>query len=154
MKGWGPKSSVCPSKPREIKLFWREIPGFCRDIPASARKDVWVQFLAPSLRNSEIGGCKETLCQPFANPSPTLRQPFANPLPTFRQPFANLFCQPLSKPLFPWTPGTGSETQISSLLGVLYKFRVTCGRHNHHRNGKTLRWPDSRESIRRFARIA
>ena len=27
----------------------------------------------------KVGGCKETLCQPFANPSPTFRQPF---LPT------------------------------------------------------------------------
>ena len=35
MNGWGPKSLVCPSKPREIKLFWRDIPGFCRDIPAA-----------------------------------------------------------------------------------------------------------------------
>ena len=57
------------------------------------------------LGSSEIGGCKE-ICRPFTNPSPTPRQPFANPSPTFRHPFANLFCQPLSNPLFPWTPGT------------------------------------------------
>ena len=41
MKGWGPKSSVCPSKPRETKLFWRDMPGFCRDIaevPEKLRK--------------------------------------------------------------------------------------------------------------------
>ena len=38
MKGWGPKSSVCPSKPRETKLFWRDIPGFCRDIPEAPEK--------------------------------------------------------------------------------------------------------------------
>ena len=25
VKGWGPKSSVCPSKPRETKLIWRDI---------------------------------------------------------------------------------------------------------------------------------
>ena len=31
-KGWGPKSSVCPSKPGKVKLFERDIPGFCRDI--------------------------------------------------------------------------------------------------------------------------
>ena len=40
--------------------------------------------------------------QPFANP-------FANLVPTFsacRQPFAKLFCQPLSKPVFLWTPCT------------------------------------------------
>ena len=57
------------------------------------------------LGNSETGGCKE-IRQPFANPSPTPRQPFASPSPTFGQPFANPFCQPLSNPLFPWTPGT------------------------------------------------
>ena len=39
VKGWGPKSSIRPSKPREIKLFGRDIPPkFCRDIPPSARK--------------------------------------------------------------------------------------------------------------------
>ena len=59
------------------------------------------------LENCKMGGCKE------------IRQPFANPSPTFRQPFANLFCQPLSKTLFPWTPGTGLETRVSGFLGVL-----------------------------------
>ena len=38
MNGWGPKSSVCPSKPGKIKLFWRDIPGFCWDIPAAPEK--------------------------------------------------------------------------------------------------------------------
>ena len=35
VKGWGPKSSACPSKPRETKLFGRDrvFPEFCRDIP-------------------------------------------------------------------------------------------------------------------------
>ena len=33
VNGWGPKSSVCPSKHRPTKFFWRDIPGFCRDIP-------------------------------------------------------------------------------------------------------------------------
>ena len=46
----------------------------------------------------------------------TLRQPFANPSPTPRQPFANLFCQPLSNPLFPWTPGTRLETLVNGFL--------------------------------------
>ena len=53
----------------------------------------------------------------LANPLPTFRQPFANPLPTPRQPFANLFCQPLSNPLFPWTPGTRLETRVNGFLG-------------------------------------
>ena len=34
VNGWEPKSSVCPSKPREIKLLGRDIPGSCWDIPA------------------------------------------------------------------------------------------------------------------------
>ena len=38
MKGWGPKSSVSPSKPRESNFFWRDIPGFCRDIPEAPEK--------------------------------------------------------------------------------------------------------------------
>ena len=36
MKGWGPKSSVCASKPRETKCFGG--PGFCRDIPGAPEK--------------------------------------------------------------------------------------------------------------------
>ena len=36
-----------------------------------------------------------------------------------------LFCQPLSKPLFPWTPGAGLETRISGFLvnGAFPRFR-------------------------------
>ena len=48
VKGWGPKSSVCPSKPRETKLFggisrdfWRDIPGE----PEKFEKNVCVQSL-------------------------------------------------------------------------------------------------------------
>ena len=33
MKGWGPKSSVCPSMPREPKLFGGISRSFCRDVP-------------------------------------------------------------------------------------------------------------------------
>ena len=44
---------------------------------------------------------------------PTLRKPCANLSPTFRQPFANLFCQPLSKFLFMWNPGTRLETRVA-----------------------------------------
>ena len=57
------------------------------------------------LGNSEIGGpCKET------------------PLLTLRQPFANLFCQPLSKALFPWTPGPGLETRVNGFLVCTLRF--------------------------------
>ena len=66
-------------------------------------------------RNWRVQGNPLTLRQPFANPSPTPRQPFANPLPTFS---ANLFCQPLSNPLFPWTPGTRLETLVKAFLGM------------------------------------
>ena len=36
-KGWGPKSSVCPSKPGN-QTFGRDIPGFCWDIPGAPEK--------------------------------------------------------------------------------------------------------------------
>ena len=40
MKGWGPKSSVCPSKPRETKLFGgisRDFAGISRDFAGISR---------------------------------------------------------------------------------------------------------------------
>ena len=63
-------------------------------------------------RNWRVQGNPLTLRQPFANPVPTLRQPFANPLPTFS-------CQPLSNPLFPWTPGTRLETLVIGFLVIV-----------------------------------
>ena len=38
MKGCGPKCSVCPSKPRETKLFGRTSRDFCQDIPGAPKK--------------------------------------------------------------------------------------------------------------------
>ena len=41
VRGWGPKSSVCPSKPREIKLFGgisRDYAGIFRLCPKSLRR--------------------------------------------------------------------------------------------------------------------
>ena len=38
VKGWGPKSSACPSKPRNSKLFGRITQDFCRDIPGVPEK--------------------------------------------------------------------------------------------------------------------
>ena len=38
VNGWGPKSSIRPFETREIKLFGRDIPGFCRDIPEVPEK--------------------------------------------------------------------------------------------------------------------
>ena len=54
-------------------------------------------------RNWRVKENPPTLCQPFANPSPTLRQPF---LPTFS-----------ANPLVPWTPGTCLETRVNVFLG-------------------------------------
>ena len=38
MKGWGPKSSIRPSKPGKSNFFCRDIPGLCRDIPGAPEK--------------------------------------------------------------------------------------------------------------------
>ena len=50
VKGWGPKSSVCPSKPGKPNFFAgypRIFAGISRGCPKSLRKKVRVQFLAP-----------------------------------------------------------------------------------------------------------
>ena len=51
VKGWGPKSSVCPSKPGKPNLFWRDIPEFWWHIPEAPekfeKKIVRVQFSFP-----------------------------------------------------------------------------------------------------------
>ena len=48
-RGWGPKSSVCPSKPRETKLFDGISRDFWRDISGAPEKYLkkCVQFLDP-----------------------------------------------------------------------------------------------------------
>ena len=38
VNGWGPKSSIRPSKPGKSNFFGRDIPGFCRDIPGVPEK--------------------------------------------------------------------------------------------------------------------
>ena len=38
MNGWGPKSSIRPSKPGKSNFLARDIPGFCRDIPGAPEK--------------------------------------------------------------------------------------------------------------------
>ena len=56
VKGWGPKSSVCPSKPRETKFFggisrdFAGIPGIFRGYPEKFEKNICVQFWAPTCR--------------------------------------------------------------------------------------------------------
>ena len=47
VNGWGPKTSVCPSKSRETKLFGgvpRDFAGVSRGCTKSLRKNVCVQF--------------------------------------------------------------------------------------------------------------
>ena len=51
MKGWGPKSSVCPSKPRESNFLGgisRDFARISRWRPKSLRKKVCVQFPFPN----------------------------------------------------------------------------------------------------------
>ena len=38
VKGWGAKKLDMCLETQEIKLFWRDIPGFCRDIPEAPEK--------------------------------------------------------------------------------------------------------------------
>ena len=50
VKGWGPKSSVCPSKPRETKLFGgtpRDFAGISQGRPKSLRKNSLCSILVP-----------------------------------------------------------------------------------------------------------
>ena len=74
-EGVGAKKFGMPLETREIKLFWRDIPG------------------APEkFEKKKFGFNFRSLI--------------------FRQPFANLFCQPLSKLLFPWAPVTRLDTRL------------------------------------------
>ena len=86
---------------RESAKKWRET---CRELLSMESQFVKPSLLNGRLKNSKIGGCKE------------IRQPFANPVPTLCQPFANLFCQPLSNPPFPSTPGARLETRVNGML--------------------------------------
>ena len=56
-EGVGAKKFGMSLETQGIKLFWREIPGFCRDIPEApekfCEKNVWVQFSSPT---STAGG--------------------------------------------------------------------------------------------------
>ena len=55
VKGWRPKSSVCPSKPRQTKLFWWDIPEFCRDILGAPEKFVKKKFVFNSHPLESLG---------------------------------------------------------------------------------------------------
>ena len=59
VKGWGPKTSVCPSKKGKPNLL-AGYPGVCRDIPGvpqKLEKQVCIKFLAPKIakRRAAIG---------------------------------------------------------------------------------------------------
>ena len=54
MKGWGPKSSVCPSQPRESNFFSgisRDLAGISRKRPKSLRKKCLASILAPIFKS-------------------------------------------------------------------------------------------------------
>ena len=51
VKGWGPKRSVCPLKPREKKPFLWEIP---RDVAGGGGQRVCVQNLAPNFKHEIV----------------------------------------------------------------------------------------------------
>ena len=58
MKGWGPKSSICPSKPRESNFFGgisRDFAGISRKRPKSLRKQCLGSIFGPyeELRGDE-----------------------------------------------------------------------------------------------------
>ena len=56
MKGWGPKSSVCPSKPRESNFFAgisRDFAGISRKRPKSLRKKCLGSIFGPYLHHAD-----------------------------------------------------------------------------------------------------
>ena len=59
VKGWGPKSSVCPSlEAREIKLFWRDIPGFLLRYPAVPEEFEKKKFVSNFCQQRRRGAAK------------------------------------------------------------------------------------------------
>ena len=128
MKGWGPKSSVCPSKPRENKPFGgisRDFAGNSLDIPPKGfieKQKVCVQFLVaktpPAKMNSTKmgligrtpkppkgayctrGRSRQLLETPFSEPllRTLLRTLFLLQNPQ-QAPFSEPFCEPLRQNL-------------------------------------------------------
>ena len=65
MKGWGPKSSVCPSKPRESNFFGgisRDFAGISRKRPKSLRKKCLGSIFGPYI-GLEMPGLDARLCR-------------------------------------------------------------------------------------------
>ena len=99
VKGWGAKKFGMPLETREIKLFGRDIPGFCRDIPAAPEKFE-----------------KNNLCSilvPYSGPLDRLNAILSllHPLDRYRTPSAigSAIGRPLSRPIS--HPDTGGSPQ-------------------------------------------
>ena len=61
VKGWGPKSSVCPSKPRETKLFggiFRDLAGISRRLSGVIRANRFARFAR--IRFARIGNLSDS----------------------------------------------------------------------------------------------
>ena len=91
VKGWGPKSSVCPSKPRKTKLFGgisRDFAGIFQGRPKSLRKKKLVFNLRPlnfqpSYRRGQVDNPPFNLLR-HHSPSPLKRMPQAHqPSPSY-----------------------------------------------------------------------
>ena len=108
-----------------VKPLWQLLPSEAKNPPKMTQdcKNVALKLPKISLSRDILGNLRATFfavlghfcfllrlggcgSQGLYNRS-SLYQPFANLSPTFCQPFANLFCQPLSKPLFPCDPRRG-----------------------------------------------
>ena len=80
VNGWGPKSSIRPSKHREIKLFGRDIPGFCRDIPGVPEKFEKKKFVF-NFRSLTVAATPPCSATPF---SKRFRKDFVETFPDSR----------------------------------------------------------------------
>ena len=73
-EGVGAKKFDMSLETREIKLFWRDIPGFCRDIPEAPEKfekkkfvfKVWPLFRGPRIRNVLVTPTPKYFSKSFA----------------------------------------------------------------------------------------
>ena len=164
------------------RLHWRLSTGFFAFSPVF----VYVQFSKTSpLKSGEssekssgenrVKSCHVCGCHGFSRPETRVskRAPrkflnwrvqgnplTANPSPTFRQPFADLLCQPLSKPLFPWAPGTRLETRVNGFLENAQEKEKKRPKWSHYiatslafyRSQKGLSLENSEKSLKRGSR--
>ena len=96
-----PAKILRKSAPKSLDL--QSEPKISENLPKSAFRVRFLPFAVsllarpdkPSLLNGRLENCRIGGCK-------ALRQPF---------------CQPLSSPLFPWTPGTRLETRVNGPCG-------------------------------------